>query len=133
MAELVFFPAGGKFDRDFLIGDFDFEINEAVEHVLELVRVAFREKQHEFVAAEARGQVGAANRAGNVFGEGAQHRVARRMAVAVVDLLEAVEIEQKQGERGSLSLAAIDFGFHARFRKAAVVEASERVEHGHAV
>ena len=69
----------------------------------------------------------------HVFGKGSQDRVARGMAVAVVDLLEAVEVEEEQSERSALPLAAIDFRFDAGLRKAAVVKAGERVKHGHAV
>ena len=53
----------------------------------------------ELVAAEPRHEILAPDNGAQAAGDDLQERVARRMAVRIVDLLEAVEIDPEDGER----------------------------------
>ncbi len=56
-----------------------------------------RQEGHELVSAEAVGRVGLAQAHANSPGGLHEELVARRMAERVVDVLEAVEIEEEEG------------------------------------
>ena len=56
----------------------------------------------ELVAAEAGDDVGLADMAAQPVGDRAQQQVAARMAERVVDLLELVEVDEKDGDRAGL-------------------------------
>jgi len=58
-----------------------------------------RQQDHEFVAAPAAGSVGVARRLLQQRGESAQQAVASLVPVAVVDRLEAVQIDEDERER----------------------------------
>ena len=60
----------------------------------------------ELVAAEPRQEVRLAHAAAQPLGDRLQKRIADRMTEPVVDLLEAVEVDPVQGERGALVQAA---------------------------
>ena len=66
---------------------------------LRLVAVGVREQQRELVAAEPRGEILFAERLREDVGDLPQRGVAGVMALAVVDLLEVVEVEQEQAQR----------------------------------
>ncbi len=61
-------------------------------------RIAVRQHDDELVAAQAPQQVGRLDAGAQPFGELDQQGVAGRMAEAVVDVLEVIEIEKYQGE-----------------------------------
>ncbi|CAJ3875032.1 Uncharacterised protein [Burkholderia pseudomallei] len=83
------------------------EILEAAAQPLRLVlrrprSRAVRQQHAELVAAEPREHVVVVEAALEALRDFAQHRVARRVAAGVVDLLEAVEIEHQQHRIGAL-------------------------------
>ncbi len=60
--------------------------------------IATGEDQDEFVAADARGRIDLADAFLQAFGSDHQHAVAEPVAQRVVDLLEAVEVEEQHRE-----------------------------------
>ena len=84
----------------------------------------------EFVAAEARHQVAVADGAQEAAGDHDQGLVAGAMAVEVVDLLEAVEVEHQQRMRGAGARRRGDRRVQAVDELAAVGQAGERILHG---
>ena len=60
----------------------------------------------------------------------AQHDVARRMAVAIVDLLEVIEIDQCKGERRAAPLGCAKQPRHHRVEIATVEELRQRIVDG---
>src|SRR4029078_9285453 len=56
-----------------------------------------------------------------------QHRVAGRMAVAVVDLLEVVEVEEADGERAARGGRLLEVHLELLLEMAVVPEPGERV------
>ena len=81
----------------------------------------------ELVAAEARDRVLGPQRGGDAVGGAAQHLVAARVAEAVVDRLEAVEVEEQHGQRGVLALQPADRVVEAVEEQHAVGQAGQRV------
>ena len=67
------------------------------------VEIGERQQDGELVAAEPRDGVGLAQRRAEPRGDALQHAVAGMMSERVVDLLEAVQIEQQQRERRALA------------------------------
>ena len=92
-------------------------MNEAVEHVLKLVRVAFRGSSINS-SPPRRAASQTTNRPGNVFGEGAQN-----VSPAGWPWLSLICLKpsrsRKKARRGSLALAAIEFRLPREVRKAA--------------
>src|SRR5439155_3598531 len=66
--------------------------------------VRAQKNERELVAAEARHSVGGARNAPKAFGEMLEHRIPRLMTERVVDLLEAIEVEQHQRESRAAAL-----------------------------
>ena len=116
-----------------LAGNFGLAADEAFEHALELVAVAFGKKNHEFVAPEAYREIGAANGPGDMLGESPQNNITAGVAVGIIDLLEAVKVEQEHGKWRAFALTAGNLRFDAGLRETPVVQAGQRVEHGHSV
>jgi len=52
------------------------------------------------------------------------------MAVRVVDLLEAVQVQSEYGQGVPLALRACHFGGQALFREPPVIQTSQRINHG---
>ena len=82
-------------------------LGQCVEEPLrELAHVAFARdvlgEHDEFVAAEARGGVGRADRVGDPLRHDLQHFVAAHMAERVVDVLEPVEVDEQHGEHAAV-------------------------------
>ncbi|MNS45912.1 hypothetical protein D3C72_783920 [compost metagenome] len=62
--------------------------------------------RHEFIAAHARQELPGFQHGTRAVGDGAQHGVARRMAMHVIDFLETVEIDrQKRGMRAQRDMS----------------------------
>ncbi len=93
-----------------------------------LFGAAFRKHGHEFVAAQAHGEVGTANGALQAIGETLQHSVAGGVAVTVINLFQAVEIHQENGEGAAVALRAADFLSQALLAGAAIVKSGELIE-----
>ena len=85
------------------------------------------EQHRELVAAEARGGVGAADALVEPARDLDQHLVAGRVAEAVVDRLEVVEVEEDHGEPALLAPAARDRVAYALGEQRAVGESRDAV------
>ena len=64
--------------------------------LVELPGLRRRDEDEELLAAPAHDHVGLAQRLAQPLGDGDEDRVAGRVPVAVVDLLEVVEVDQEQ-------------------------------------
>jgi hypothetical protein len=107
------------------------ESAKAVQDELQLVESALWKKNKKFVAAEADSHVRTANYLVEMRGEFLKDVVTGGMAVAVVDQLEIVEVESKHGQRMTAALGARDLCGEALNTKTAVIEAGQRIDHGH--
>ena len=67
---------------------------------------------------------------GRDLADGGQQAVAGVVAVAVVDRLEPVDVEEQQGERGSLPLGFLELERELVLEGAMVAEAGEAVDQG---
>ena len=88
--------------------------------------VPTRKQKRELVASEAEGLSSLAQ-AGSDLGE---HPVADRMAVAVVDLLEVVDVEQAHGEREPVCLGLVEVALKPLVEMAMVAEPGQRIGEG---
>jgi hypothetical protein len=70
--------------------------------------VGVGQEQHELVAAEAGRVVDVAHVAAQDLGELVEHEVAEGVFRAVVDLLEVVDVEEKEGERRAMAFGALE-------------------------
>lgn len=102
---------------------------ELLDDLFGLVDRGLREGDDEFVAAVAEGEVGLAEGDADAVGEALEEVVAGGVAVDVVDLFEAVEIDHHEGEGEAMAFGEGDFALHEAFHGAAVVEAGEAVGH----
>jgi hypothetical protein len=99
------------------------------------------QQQHELVAAQPGQRVGRSHHHSQPVRHLAQHRVAGSVAEAVVDRLEAVEVDEQQREpRGHEARRALEAAFDPRHRLAqpvveqrAVRDAGQHVVEGHAL
>src|SRR5207237_797934 len=79
------------------------------------------QQQHEFLAAVARREVGlVARRERERLADHAQALVALKVAVAVVEQLEMVDVDHHQGNRALQIGGALPFGFESGIGAAAV-------------
>ncbi len=117
----------------FFFVEFELEAFDTRQHVTNFFRAAFRQQSHEFVAAQAHGKIRAANGALQSIGESLQQSIARGVAVLVVNLLQAIEIHQQNGERAAVALRAADFLRQALFAGAAIVKPGQLIECGELV
>ncbi|MNQ87027.1 hypothetical protein D3C85_1022370 [compost metagenome] len=113
----------GEFDEDFLADGARFVLQAfALGQALE--------DDHEFVAADPGDGVGAVQNALEPRGGRDQHAVAGRMTIAVVDGLEAIEIDKHQRHpRGAGARLLQRFG-QALFEHQAIGQAGQRVVMG---
>ncbi len=81
---------------------------DAIGYGIGLAQISDRQQRGELLAADAPEQDAVSERRCGGGREGLQHPVTDRMAHAVVDLLEAVEIEQQHGQRLVVSRAKGD-------------------------
>src|SRR6267378_1984012 len=91
---------------------------------------ALRKQNEEFVAAQAHRQVASSNHVVQTGGKFYQYLVPGGMAVRVVDLLEAVQVQSEYGQGVPLALRACHFGGQALFREPPVIQTSQRINHG---
>lgn len=84
---------------------------------------SFRQNESEFVAAVTRGGIdGAAMNAENI-GEAANRTAADKMAVAIVDFFQAVEVKKQYGKGAAGAIGALRFAFKDIEQAAVVGEA----------
>ena len=83
--------------------------------------------QRELVAADARDQIGRAEPLAQHLGDRLEHRVAGRVAVRVVDLLEVVEVEHDDRARVAVADGAGERLDEARLEAAAVEQRGQQV------
>ena len=96
---------------------------QALGHRQRLVAVGAGQEHGELLAAEPRGDVGAARGLAQHVGEAPQHLVARLVAERVVDALEVVEVAHQQGAAVRAAQALED----ARLELAPIAQPGERV------
>jgi len=85
------------------------------------------EAQQEFLAAPARYPVATPQVLGQHVGDVFQCLVADVMAVLVVDQLEAVDVDDGEGESAGVAARPVPFHFYAVFRRAAVGQSGQVV------
>ena len=85
------------------------------------------EQQHELVAAVARDQIALAQVAPQARRQLAQHDVARRVPEPVVDVLEAVEVDEQHGDAAAVVAGAGDGGVERLLEQAPVGEPGQVV------
>ncbi len=91
-------------------------LDQAGRHLCHrLGRLHVREQQQELVAADARHDVLAARHRLQALSDLLQHQVADRMAVGVVDRLEAVEVDEQQGQSAGAGIGLGGGGGQAVF------------------
>ena len=83
--------------------------------------------EHELVAAEAGGHLVAADGGAQALGDGEQQAVAGVVAEAVVDDLEAVEVDEQHGDAAAAALDAGERALQAAHQQQAARQAGERV------
>ncbi len=81
----------------------------------------------EFVAAQAAQAVARPQNLPQALGDLDQQEIAGVMAEAVIDLLEAVQVEQQQGSRGLAQAAAAQHLLEMLTEQGAIAEASQRI------
>ena len=86
---------------------------------------------HEFVAAEAREQVGLAQRRRQRLGHALQQLVADPVAERVVDVLEAVEVDEQHADAAAAALRLRDRLRQPLVQQQAVRQAGQRVARRH--
>ena len=87
------------------------------------------EHENELVPADARQHVGRPDRRQNAIRDLGQQRVARRMRIIVVDEFEAVEIDERQGERLGRAEGP-DQGLDVLLDQGPVGQAGQRIDIG---
>ena len=92
------------------------------------VKVAHRHAGREFLAADAGEQHIGTERRRRGAGKGLQHGIADRMAETVIDLLEAIEIEQQHGERLVVDSLSRHEACSAVEESPAIGDAAQRVD-----
>ena len=110
-----------------------FRGNRELEPAVELFGVregGLGEDDRELVAADAAGDVGAADDRADALGELRQDGVAGQVADALVDRLEVVDVEHDEGELPVVAVRPGDLARERVVEEAPVVEARERVEVG---
>src|SRR5438874_3740170 len=80
------------------------------------------EDQRELVAADPEGRIGLAENGRELFGHALENGVPGGMAVAVVDLLEPVQVEHDQREWAPVAARPSDFGVEVADERAPVQE-----------
>ena len=86
-----------------------------------------RHQVGEFLAAEPAEQIARADRRAGEIAEGLQHPIASLMAGRVVDVLEAVEIEQQQRRRPAFGDGALEQRSAEIEKRAPVGDAGQRI------
>ena len=87
----------------------------------------FRQKNRQFIAAEARGGIHAADLRFDAVRDLFESIVARQMPVAVVDALEPIDVDHQACDRSAAALRARQFFFQALLQVAPIVPAGEEI------
>ena len=120
-------PAGGKGERNFPSVVVHFQPMQPGQHAQHLLRTTFGQEHEKFVAPHAYRNVAAANGFSYVNSKVGEHQVAGGMAVAVVDLLEIVEVKHQHREQVILPSGPGNLDHQVLLQKAPVVEAGEGI------
>ena len=103
---------------------------DTVGDTLGFIVQSLRQNESEFVAAVTRGSVdGAAVNAQDVR-ESIERMAADEVPVGIIDFLQAIEIEQENGERPAVAIGALGFRFEDIEETAIVGKTGERVADG---
>ena len=89
--------------------------------------VRLRQKQGEFVAAQAERGVRGAEGFLKSGGNGAQYVIAPQVSELIIHFLEAVQIERDKAERVSVAFRAIEFLFKQRIKEPAILKTGEGI------
>src|SRR5690606_13925923 len=95
-----------------------------------MVQVGLAQQQQELLSSPAADDVGAAQTAAQALGEGLQRLVAGVVAVAVIEPLELVEVDQQRAQRALLALGVLQRLPGQQVEAAAVGQSGELVGHG---
>jgi hypothetical protein len=87
-------------------------------------------EHRKFVATQTRQQIAGAGSAEEAFDHHLQHAIAGRVAVDIVDALEAVEIEHVERVRVSGTRRRLNGRIERRYQRAAIGQARQRILHG---
>ena len=100
--------------KDLLPGQFEGRaqlLEDAIGQAGAIARIAdIRLQDGEFIAADARDIIAVAQRPRQTVGHGDNHQIADLMAIAVVCLLEMIDVDIEKRELRSLAPAAADLG-----------------------
>ena len=92
--------------------------------------IGLRKEKGKFIAADTKCGVRGAQSFFQRGSSGAQDFIAARMAVLVVDFLEAMQIENDEAERLAVTAGAIQFFFEGFAEEPAIVEAGKGIGDG---
>ena len=104
---------------------------QALRELERAPRASVREDDGELVAADAVGLICAAHRRAERVGERADALVAGLVALRVVERLEVVEVDQRQGQRQAGAPGVLQLAREVLMKDAVVAQARERVRAGH--
>ena len=94
---LVIRPSAGKSALNLVSVIFKLMAFDPRKDVPDFLHGAFRQQHHELVATQPNRQIRPTNGALQALGKALQSLVPRRMPQLIVDLLEAVDVNQQQG------------------------------------
>src|SRR5258707_7194978 len=103
-----------------------YTVGDAVGFIVE----SFRQDESEFVAAIGGGGVNGGAVDAQDMREPIERVATDEVAVGVVDFLEAVEVQEENGEGAAVAIGALGFGFENVQQAAGVGEPRERVADG---
>jgi len=86
------------------------------------------QQQGKFISPEPKGLIRAANAPLEQLGEAAQHQIPHRMAPGIIDLLEAIEIQQHQHQTMWLAAVLLDGATDSFVKVGAVAKAGQVIE-----
>src|ERR1700674_5761361 len=120
---------------EYLIGNFrpspcHSKRSKPLQDKRQLPVIAFRKNQEKLISTHADGEIASADGAIEGGGKFLQHHIPGGVTVAVVDVLELVEIQEHDGKRMLLASRARHFGNEPLLGKPSVVETGQGVNHG---
>src|SRR5580704_17523163 len=89
--------------------------------------ISLRQQQGEFISTDAKSGIRRAQGILQGDGRGTKNLVATGMTIAIVDFLEAVEIEKHDTQRQAVTARAIEFFFEGLREEPAIVKAGQRI------
>ena len=102
-------------------------LDEGLRRSFGVLQRGLRQDHAELVAAEAPDDVGLAQPRAQQRRDGAEQFVAGRVPVAVVDVLEVVDVDRQQRRRMAVALGVADDPLELVMEAAPVVEAGQRI------